>query len=145
MFIWQKVSDNIPVIGVTTISAITQPQTFFFFYSIISKARRISISVPSLLNWQKRYPLYTCTGTVSIYSREVPVQRGYRFCQFSKEGTGMDIYRSTILGYILFKVDLDKLSFHWFHHCICIKIYGMFILITSNMFTLNKTNDEDNV
>ena len=34
-------------------------------------------------------------STVSIYSREVPVhvQRGYRFCQFSKEGTDIDIHR----------------------------------------------------
>ena len=33
--------------------------------------------------------------TVSVYSREVPVpvQREYRFCQFSKEGTDMDIHR----------------------------------------------------
>ena len=38
--------------------------------------------------------------TVSVYSREVTVhvQRGYRFCQFSKEGTDMDIHRGTCLS-----------------------------------------------
>ena len=49
---------------------------FFYLYNLKNKTSALSI-------------------TVSIYSREVPVhmQRGYRFCQFSKEGTDMDIHR----------------------------------------------------
>ena len=38
--------------------------------------------------------------TGSVYSREIPVhgQRGYRFCQFSKEGTDMEytVYYRTV-------------------------------------------------
>ena len=38
--------------------------------------------------------LNTLFITVCVHSREVPVyvQKEYRFCQFSKEGTDMDIH-----------------------------------------------------
>ena len=41
---------------------------------------------------------------------EVPVhvQRGYRFCQFSKEGTDMDIHRGVELYFSCFEIYLPQ-------------------------------------
>ena len=58
--------------------------------------------------------------TVSLYSREAPVhlQREYRFCQFSKEGTDMDIHRVV--------KHLDQISNRAIHNKGLIKIFIQF-------------------
>ena len=57
--------------------------------------------------------------TFSIYSREVPVhvQREYRFCQFSKEGTDMDIHR--VIENICRKYVMHYLSYESEHNLHC--------------------------